>query len=291
MALLNKKRGQRTVFKAGIATLAAASAVTDRPVAQAAVMPRQPGETKIVALMGDYWHNGLMQEYHIRQILAPEKSWRVIFSRNPRSFTPDLISDADLLIMSRYSGNDVMGYNEKDLVDHMEEGAPVWTDENVKAIVENVRTRGMGFMAMHCTLFCERREITELMGIEPIMHREIQPLWVYDLNQEHAVTRGIGKFFINLDEQFAAVIKSQYTTSLFQTQAIHDKRTAVGGWCLENGNGRIVGLLPGHTHWPYHTIAYRDIVWRAAHWAMKKDVTPHPSPKDGYYVGGADISG
>jgi len=56
---------------------------------------KQPGETKIVAVMGDYWHNGLAQEYHIRKILSPEKNWRIIFVRGPQYFSPELISDAD----------------------------------------------------------------------------------------------------------------------------------------------------------------------------------------------------
>lgn len=260
------------MLKTGIASVAAAAGMTRN--ADAAEMAKQPGETKIVAIMGDYWHNPVAQEYHIRTILSPIQNSRIIFARGPQYFTPELYSDADLLIMCRYDGNDNMGYSEKGLVDSFEHGTPVWTDENVNAIISNVRDRGMGFMPLHCTLFCGRKEITELMGIEPVMHREIQPLWVYDANQRHPITKGIGKFMINLDEQFAAIIKSEFTTSLFQTQAMHDKRTAVGGWCLETGKGRVVGLLPGHTHWPYRTKEYQEILWRSAHWAMKRDIPP-----------------
>lgn len=273
------KNRKRNVFKAGTSFAAAIATVIE---SDAAVDPgKRPGETKIVAVMGDYWHNGVAQEYHIRNILSHEKNWRIIFVRGPQYFSPELISDADLLITSRYGGNDNMGYSEKGLVDTMEQGAPFWTDENVKAIIDNVRNRGMGFLPLHCTLFCGIKDITELMGIEPIMHRQIQPLWMYGFNRDHPITKGIGKFFISLDEQFAVVIKSRYTTSLFQTQAMHDKRTAVGGWCLESGKGRIVGLLPGHTHWPYRTPQYKDIIWRSAHWAMRKDVTPLPNPDKG----------
>jgi len=272
---------ERAVYKAGLA--AVAGLVSGVSKANAAVEAgKKRGETKIVAVMGDYWHNGIAQEYHIRNILAPEKNWRIIFVRGPEFFNPALISDADLLITARYDGNDLMGYSARGLVDTMEEGAPFWTDENVKAIIDNVRNRGMGFMPLHCTLFCGVRDITELMGIEPIMHREVQPIWFYNVNQDHPITKGIGKFWIGLDEQFAVVIKSEYTTSLFETQAMHDKRTAVGGWCLENGKGRIVGFLPGHTQDPYRKPEYKDILWRAAHWAMRKDVTPHPNPTKGY---------
>ena len=232
-----KKHGRRNFFKAGLASMAAAA--TGIPEAHAAIKPKQPGETKVVAVMGDYWHNAITQEYHIREIFSSKKDWRIIFVRGAQYFTPELISDADLLITARYLGNDLMGYSEKGLVDTLEEGVPIWTEENVKAIIDNVRNRGMGFMPLHCTIWCGNKDITDLMGVEPILHKEIQPIWVYDLNQEHPITKGIGKFYINLDEQFAAVIKSEYTTSLFQTQAMHDKNTAVGGWCREDGKGRV----------------------------------------------------
>ena len=104
----------------------------------------------------------------------------------------------------------------------------------------------------------------------------MQPLWVRDLNGEHPVTRGIGNFLIPIDEQFAVVVKSHSTTTLFETTAMHDKRQAVGGWCLERGAGRIVGMLPGHDKAAYRVPQYRDILWRAAHWAMKRDIPPFP---------------
>jgi type 1 glutamine amidotransferase len=135
----------------------------------------------------------------------------------------------------------------------------------------------MGFMALHCTLYSRNRDITDLLGVEPIMHNQVQPIWVRDLNQDHPITSGIGRFFINLDEQFAVVIKSHSTTTLFETTAIHDKRNAIGGWCLESGKGRIVGLLPGHTTDPYTLPEYQEILWRSAHWAMKRDIPPYPN--------------
>ncbi len=133
----------------------------------------------------------------------------------------------------------------------------------------------MGFMPLHCTLFSGSKELLDLMGIVPIMHNEIQPIWVHKLNQKHPITKGIGKFYINIDEQFGAIIKSKYTTTLIETTACHDKREQVGGWCLESGQGRIVGLLPGHTQWPYRVSEYQEILWRAAHWAMKRDIPPY----------------
>ena len=221
-------------------------------------------------------HNGVAQETCIRSIFSSKKDWKIIFTRASKLFTPELISDADLLITARTSIPDPIDLTTDCLADSIQQGEIFWTDENVKAIIDNVRNRGMGFMALHCTLYSRNRDIQNLMGIEPIMHNQVQPVWVRDLNREHPITKGIGKFFINLDEQFAVIIKSQYTTTLFETTAIHDKRNAIGGWCLEDGKGRVVGLLPGHTKDPYLVPEYQEILWRSAYWAMKRDIPSYP---------------
>ena len=282
MTLFNKQR-RRRAFKTGIASFATAAFVT--PEAGAAINPKAPGETKIVAFMGgDYGHNSIPLEMHIREIFSPKQDWRILFVRASRFFTPELLSDADLLIISRHSRPDDIGWRTEGLVDTMKKGEHLWTDENVKAIIDNVRNRGMGFIALHNTVTSQNRDILNLLDIEPIMHNEIQPVWVHELNQNHPVTKGIGKFYINLDEQFAAIIKSHSTTTLFETTAIHDKRHAIGGWCLEDGEGRVVGLLPGHTVFPYRTPEYQTILWRSAHWAMKRDIPRFAGEKNTLYL-------
>ncbi|MFC1692277.1 ThuA domain-containing protein [Candidatus Latescibacterota bacterium] len=273
MALFTRQRRRRFI-NTGIASLAAAVAGT--PEAESAPRPKAPGETRIVAMMAhDNLHNGVSQEVSIRNVFKSKNDWRIIFVRGSKFFTPDLISDADLLITARTGIADPIDLYPDAVSDTAEPGARLWTDENVKAIIDNVKNRGMGFLALHNTIYSRSREIVDLLGVKEIMHNEVQPIWVRDLNQNHPITKGIGKFFINLDEQFAVVIKSKYTETLFETTAIHDKRRAIGGWCLESGKGRIVGLLPGHTAWPYQVREYCDILWRSAHWAMRWDIPPY----------------
>ncbi len=96
--------------------------------------------------------------------------------------------------------------------------------------------------------------------------------------------QGIGKFMIANDEQFAVIIKSKSTATLFETTAIHEKRQVISGWALESNMGRIVGLLPGHTMDAYQAPEYRNIIWRAAHWAMGRDIPRYPNAKNRYYL-------
>jgi len=242
--------------------------------------PKRPGETKVVAFMGgDRGHNAIPLEYHMRNIFASDKDWRIIFVLSIRFFTPELIADADLLITSRHSRPDDIDWRTDGLAEEMSVGAHLWTPENADAIVSNVTQRGMGFMALHNTLFCGNAKIVRLLGVEPVMHNEIQPLWLHSMNDSHPLTAGIGDFLIENDEQFAAVLTDPSATPLFETTAMHDKREAVGGWCLECGKGRVVGLLPGHLRWAYRTMEYREILWRAAHWAMKRKIPAFPELK------------
>ena len=283
MALFNKLKRRRG-FNGVLSSLAAAT--TAVPAANAALKPKAPGETKVVAIFGtDYWHNGVAHEICIRSIFESKKDWRLIFARANKFFTPELISDADLLITCRTASIDPIDFftEGQDVADTMQEGSRLWTDENVKAVIDNVRNRGMGFLALHNTIYSGNREILDFIDVKEIMHHEIQPIWVRRLNQNHPITQGVGKFFINLDEQFAVIIKSHYTTTLFETTAIHEKRQAIGGWCLENGKGRIVGLLPGHTVFPYRAPEYQNIIWRAAHWAMKRDIPRYPNEENTLY--------
>jgi type 1 glutamine amidotransferase len=241
------------------------------------ILPKAPGETRVIALMGgDYGHNAITPEIHIRELFSSLRNWRIIFVQSSRFFTPDLLKDADLLITSRHGGADPIDWRPEGIVDSLREGVNPWTDENVNAIIRNVRERGMGFLALHCTISSRNRVLEDFLDAEPIMHNEVQPVWVRDLNREHPITRGIGKFLINLDEQFAAIIKSPETVTLFETTAIHDKRHAVGGWCLERGKGRIAVLLPGHGQWAYRVPEYQEILWRSAHWVLKRDIPPFP---------------
>ena len=257
--------------------IAASTVVSKNTVASAAELKKQPGETKIVAVIGhDAWHNGVAWELGIRRVFASKPGFRIIAVRSSSAWSNDLIEDADLLIASKASVPDHIELGSDLIADTVEAGENFWSDATIDAIIRNVRGRGMGFMPLHCSAWARSPKMFDFIGVEPIMHNQVQPLWVHNLNKEHPVTSGMDNFMINLDEQFAVVVKSQYTDTLFETTAMHDKREAVGAWSLENGKGRIVGLLPGHTADAYNTVEYREILWRAAHWAMKKEIDVFP---------------
>lgn len=255
----------------------AAAATVASAAETASPWAKRPGETKVVAMMGgDCEHNRTFPEMHIRGLFAPKKDWRILFVQSSEFFSPELISDADLLIVSRNGRPDDIRWRPGGIADTLEKGSPFWTDGNAGAIIGNVR-RGMGFLALHDTIACGNRDIETFLGMTPIPHNEPQPLWIHDINRDHPVSGGTGRFLVSLDEQFAAILEDAKAQTLFLTTGMHDKRRAAGGWTIERSNGRIVVMLPGHTVYAYQTVEYQRLLWRAAHWAMHRDIPPFPA--------------
>lgn len=262
---------RRTVLKTGVSTLAAGIALT--PEAFAAT--KAPGETRVLFLVGDYWHNGTAQELHWRGVLKPT-GWRLLFAQSSQFVTPKTLAEADLFVVARYAGPDSVGFTGEGVVEKRPEGAPWMTDDQEEAIVENVTGRGMGLLHMHCSTFAtDRKSYLDLVGItKPIMHGPVQRVQIHDINQDHPITKGIGEFVIDLDENFGVELAVDRTTVLYKSTGEQDKRTDIAAWCLDAGKGRAVGLHFGHVPQPFHRPEIKTVMWRSAHWAMRRDIPP-----------------
>ncbi|HDY88089.1 MAG TPA: hypothetical protein ENH82_08260 [bacterium] len=268
---------RRNLLKTGIVSFAGASVTTNLFAA-----PKQPGETRVIFLIGDYWHNPVMQEHHWRSVLGPTR-WRMMFSQSSQFVTPETLKLADLFIVCRYAGPDSLGWAPDRMIEDRPPGAPFMTDEQENAMIENVN-RGMGLLSIHCSIWNpEREKFLGLIGAEKsIMHTKVQPAHIHELNPKHPITRGIEPFDTGDDEIFNADLKPGQSELLFKTSGEEQKINANGGWCREEGKGRVVALLPGHIPSPYMKGSYKKIMWRSAHWAMKKDIPTEDHCKDGY---------
>ena len=283
MGLSNKMR-RNGMLGAGLASFAA---VASTPEVSAAIRPKAPGETKVVAVFGiTDKYNGIGHEVCVRQIFESKKDWRLIFVRANKLFTPQLISDADLLLICRDNNPDTIDLSGEDglLTDKIVKGTTFYTDANVKAIIDNVRNRGMGLLAMHNTIMCGNRQFMDFMDVTGEEPHNLEPIWYTRMNKTHPVMQGIGKFPAILDEQLSAIIRSATTATLFESTAVHEKRQVISGWALDSGKGRIAGLLPGSTIHVYQAPEYQNIVWRAAHWAMRRDIPQYPKAKNTHYL-------
>lgn len=278
---------RRKFLKAGLTSLAATTASTNSLPAA----PKKPGETRVLFLVGDYWHSGMMQEHHWRRILGVT-GWQLMFAQSSQFVTPEVLSNTDLFVFCRYAGPDSIGWSDENIVINRPPGAPWMTVEQENAIVENVK-RGMGLLPYHCAIFNEDRpKYLELLGIKkPFIHGHIRHMTsFYDMNQDHPITSGV-ESFEELDEIFDAEMLDVKYELLFRARQENPKMDRPptwmrelgikdpgpilerpGGWTREVGDGRIVYLNCGSTPEVFWRKSMKELMWRSAHWAMKMDI-------------------
>jgi type 1 glutamine amidotransferase len=267
---------RRAVINTALAALTGAALASSPAAAQKA-----PGETRVLFLVGDYYHNGAMQEYAWRSVLK-NTGWRLMFAQEPSFITPEVMASADLYVMGRYAtstqpSNISLGWSPDKIVEKRPAPEVFMTPEHEAMLVKNVR-RGMGLINMHCGVWNpESRQYLDLLGVEkPVMHGPVVAAHIFELNAEHPITKGLQPFNIGIDEVFDAVMKPGASTQLFRSRQDEPARNAIGGWCRQEGEGRVVALMPGHTTGPYGSKQFLDMMWRSAHWALKREVVPMP---------------
>jgi hypothetical protein len=271
---IGKGTSRRAAVKSALAALAGASG--------ALLAQKKPGEMRVLFLLGDYYHNGAMQEYAWRKVLQPT-GWRLMFAQAPSFITADVMAAADLYVLCRYATstqatNISLGWSADKIVEKRAEPEVFMTPEHEAMIVRNVR-RGMGLVASHCAVWNpESRQYLDLLGVEkPVMHGPVVAARIFDLNPEHPITKGLQPFGVGIDEVFDAVMKPGQSVQLFRASQEQPKRDAISGWCREEGSGRVVALLPGHSTGPYGSRLFLSLMWRSAHWAVKREVPPVPA--------------
>lgn len=274
------KQSRRSALKTGLAAAAASFAAHDARAELAPPEPKKPGERKIVCAMGhDY-----RLETTIRPTLGHIPNARVWWARHYGPITPELLSDADLLVT--YYAGDSFEWSPSGLVDTGgKERARLYTPENIAAIKSGIIERGMGWVAVHNTPWFSGDELNALLGADCMLHREIQPVILSNFNQEHPITKGMEPFVINLDEQFGLFLRDPDdpdVSILFKSQGVHDKRWTIQGLAAQRGKGRTVTFTPGHYEWTWYNDACQEILWRAANWAMNVPIGPFPRNYDNF---------
>jgi len=279
----NKNQTRRNILKTGIASLTAGSYAASTSFASW----KAPGETRVIFLWGDYYHNPIILEWTWRRVLAPT-GWRLMFAQSSHFITSEVLSNADLLVLQRFESathpmNLTLEWAPDRFVEDRPAPTPFMTDEFEDAVVENVR-RGMGLLSLHCSLWNpSKKKYMKLIGVEkPYMHHPFQTSYLHKLNQNHPITTGVAPCDLGIDEIFYADLIPGQSEILFNLKGEQYETDRAGGWCREDGKGRIVTLLPGHMQRQYQIKSYKEIMWRSAHWAIKKVIPSSNHIKEGY---------
>ena len=269
------RTNRRTALKAGLVSLATAAVLT--PEGHSAlpgdIPPKAPGETKAVFLGGDVLHNFMAQEPPLRS-MCERMGMKFYSIHDCRYLTPAFISDADILMIERWDGPQP-GWIPGPVYTEAPERDDFLSEELADAIIDNVRNRGMGFLSIHCMISCafNRKKLQDFLGVNGIIHGPVQPVLVHNFNVNHPITRGMEPFTLGLDENFGAEVVRDDVTPLFVITGSWDKRQDYGGWCLDQGRGRVVGLTAGHTYFAYRDPNYLKLFRRSIQYALKREVT------------------
>ena len=257
---------RRKALKTGLAAITA-GAVSKNIFAA----PRKAYETRVLFITGDYAHNPLVREHHWREVLQ-QTGWRLFFTQYGQFVTPELLNEMDMFIMCRGKNPDILGFSQDGVVENRPAGSVWMTEVQEDAIIDNVH-RGMGLLCMHGSLRQpDRPKLQELVAVTNLPnHGPMQKVKYHSINQEHPITEGIQDFSAN-DQQFGPAVKEDEVTVLFKGRAEREEKDDYAGWCLERGEGRIAALLPGHYNNPITRAFYKKMMWRAAHWALKRDI-------------------
>ena len=264
---------RRTFMKVNAAAAMTGSVALN--AVQAFAAPKKPGEVRALFLVGDYWHPGMMQETHWRRVLGTT-GWRLMFAQSSQFVTPEVLSQTDLFIFCRYSGPDSVGWSPLGIVEERPKAAPWMTSEQEDAIVENVTKRGMGIIPVHCSIWNpDNKKFMELIGVEkPIMHGPIRAMTsFYEMNPNHPITAGVEPFS-EVDEIFGADMLNVKYEPLMRAKETNPDMDRLALWTREVGNGRVVMLNCCSTQEVCWKKSMKEIMWRSAYWAMKKDIPP-----------------
>ena len=247
-------------------------------------MAKGSNDTRVLFLVGDLHHGAVLQEHAWRDVLS-DTGWRLRFAQTTLAITPEELAATDMFVVCRYAGPDLLGHSPERLVSRRGGRGTFVTPEIETLLTRRVR-EGMGLIATHSSIYTpESPDFLALLGVEkPHMHGPIVPVTIHKLNQDHPVTRGIAPFETQPDEAFSAIMLPEPYWPLFNIMQTDPPLDALGGWCREEGKGRVSVLLPGHNSSPYLVGAYRTIMWRAAHWTLGRDIPERTFP-DGLACG------
>jgi len=236
-----------------------------------------------VFIGGNYYHNGTPYEWHIRQVFEPT-GWQMYCAQANKFITPEVLDTTDLLMLVKEEGNDTLGFSASGLVAKRDDPTRLFMPEVEDAIVRNVTERGMGLLCLHSsTRHPSSKKYLELIGIDgPIDHGNPDNIKVSYINPDHPITQGIPAFSLGSDQPRHVKMDESKVTVLVKMTAAQNNAEAIFGWCVERGKGRVATWLAGHEYQVWANQNYQNILWRAAHWALKRDIPQRQGGRGGF---------
>ena len=209
---------------------------------------------KVTVLLGDYWHPRSSIEPMLGE-LFPESRWSMTVTEDPEALKADDVPD--LLV------------SFKDVIENDQIPTPLWCDDTWTArLDECVKINGMGFMAVHCGIadIPEEHFITQNILRAFFITHPPQCEVSFEPVGESAITAGIPAFtFSSPDEHYQIKVTGE-TEILGYSGSQHGKQPAL--WRHQYGNGRVIGVTPGHSYENLTQPEYLKLLINCAEWCV-----------------------
>lgn len=214
---------------------------------------------KALVLTGDYWHPASSIEPLI-PLLMPEEEWEVFFTEDPSELVK-AESVPDLFV------------SFKDPIENDQVPTPIWCGDKWSSVLsEDIREKGMGFLAVHCGLTDLPREHTvsrDILKCFFVGHPPRCPVKFIPV-QKHPITEDAEEFTFPLaDEHYIVEIPENAGTQILAfTESEHGRQPAL--WAHSLGKGRVCCITPGHDTPNLICTEYLRLLKNAVNWAARE---------------------
>lgn len=210
----------------------------------------------VMVLLNDYWHPRNSIE-PVLDRLFPKDKWNMTITEEPK----DLVNGnvPDLLV------------SFKDVIENDQIPTPLWCDKAwTDRLDDCIKNKGMGFMAVHCGIadIPEEHPITKNILRAFFLTHPPQCEVSFEPVGGNEITDGIPVFTFDMPDEHYMIKITGDTDVLGYTVSQHGKQAAL--WRHVYGNGRVVGITPGHSYENLSQPEYLKLLINCADWCVKE---------------------
>jgi type 1 glutamine amidotransferase len=246
----------------------------------------QPNQKRVLALIGDRYHNADYIRVALDRILDG-LNLTVDYTINYDQLSRNLLGNYQIFLCLRdgmiwpggYVGPDAYPYQQglENRDDFPEPKSQNWIREEQAVALKEFVTNGNGFYSLHNNSHVSLSSKTwrEVMGGAYIGHPALRPFKVRVVNTTHPITQGIHDFIVD-DEQHYVEYDKDKKDILLEAENI-DGLTfqnlgtkSIAGWAYDYGRGRVVFTSVGHTIHALWNPEYVKLQKRAIRWLLKE---------------------
>jgi type 1 glutamine amidotransferase len=250
----------------------------------AAISNAQTGRKRVLALIGDRFHNADYIRVALDRVLDG-LNVTVDYTIDYRQLARSVLGNYQLFMCLRdgmiwpdgYFGPDAYPYRQDLENPTPEPKAQNWLQEEQALALKDFVSAGNGFYSLHNNshVSWSSKTYREVMGGSYIGHPPLRPFRVRVVNTSHPITQGVNDFMVT-DEQHYVEYDKGKKDILLEAENI-DGLTfenlgtkSISGWANEYGRGRVVFTAVGHTIHALWNPEYVKLQKRAVQWLLKE---------------------